>query len=81
LRRLVLVGHTDDVGTDASNTKLGRQRVEFIIDELERRGVERSLMEGRSAGEQLLPTRRTGESEDTWRKRARRVELVKVLQQ
>lgn len=81
LLRLVLIGHTDDVGTDASNTKLGRQRVGFIIDELVRRGVDRSIMEGRSAGEQLLPSRRSGESEVTWRKRARRVELVKVLQQ
>jgi outer membrane protein OmpA-like peptidoglycan-associated protein len=81
LRRLVLIGHTDDIGTDASNNKLGRQRVEFIIDELVRRGVQRSILEGRSAGEQLLPSRRTGETEESWRKRARRVELVKVLQQ
>ena len=60
---------------------LGRNRVNFIMDELVARGVDRDRMEGRSAGETLLPERRPGESIDLWRKRARRVELVKVLQE
>lgn len=81
LKRLVLIGHTDDVDTDASNVILGRNRVNFIMDELAARGVSRELMEGRSAGESLLPERRQGETMELWRKRARRVELVKVLQQ
>ncbi len=81
LKRLVLIGHTDDVDTDASNMILGRNRVNFIMDELAARGVSRDLMEGRTAGESLLPERRPGESQELWRKRARRVELVKVLEQ
>ena len=81
LRRLVLTGHTDDVDTDAANLELGRQRVAFVIDQLVQRGVSRELLEGRSAGERELPARRSDESMDQWRKRARRVELVKVLQE
>jgi outer membrane protein OmpA-like peptidoglycan-associated protein len=80
LKKLVLIGHTDDVDTDESNLILGRNRVRFIMDELARRGVPQDVMEGRSAGETMLPDRRAGESIDLWRKRARRVELVKVLQ-
>lgn len=80
LKRLVLIGHTDDVDSDPSNMKLGKQRVEFIMSELERRGIPKQLMEGRSAGERLKPDKRTGEQIDTWRKRSRRVELVKVMQ-
>ncbi|MCX6141225.1 MAG: hypothetical protein NTX15_10435 [Candidatus Kapabacteria bacterium] len=80
LKRLVLIGHTDDVDSDASNMKLGKQRVEFTINELVKRGIPMNLMEGRSAGERLKPNKRPGEPIDTWRKRCRRVELVKVLQ-
>lgn len=80
LKRLVLIGHTDDVGTDASNMILGRRRVEFIMAQLRERGVDPALMEGRSAGETMLPKRRAGESIDLWRKRCRRVELVKVME-
>jgi len=80
LKRLVLIGHTDDVDSDPSNLKLGKQRVEFIIHELERRGIPKQLMEGRSAGERLKPDKRQGEQSDAWRKRSRRVELVKVMQ-
>lgn len=80
LKRLVLIGHTDDVGTDASNLTLGRQRVEFVMSELVKRGVPADLLEGRSAGERLKPDRRASEPIDVWRKRSRRVELVKVLQ-
>jgi outer membrane protein OmpA-like peptidoglycan-associated protein len=79
LQRLVLIGHTDDVGTTASNLTLGKNRVEFVIEELVKRGVARELLEGRTAGESLLPARRGNEAQDAWRKRARRVELVKVL--
>ncbi len=81
LKRLVLIGHTDDVDSDANNLVLGRNRVNFIMDQLVSRGVDRSVLEGRSAGESLLPNKRANESIVLWRKRARRVELVKVLQQ
>lgn len=80
LKRLVLIGHTDDVSTDASNMKLGKQRVDFVMKQLVERGISEQLLEGRSAGERLLPERRSGELIDVWRKRARRVELVKVMQ-
>jgi len=79
LQRLVLIGHTDEVGTTASNLTLGRNRVNFVIEELVKRGVSRELLEGRTAGESLLPARRQDENLDVWRKRARRVELVKVM--
>jgi len=81
LKRLVLIGHTDDVGTDASNITLGKRRVEFVMERLRERGLNTGIMEGRSAGESLLPKRRNNESIDLWRKRSRRVELVKVLAQ
>jgi outer membrane protein OmpA-like peptidoglycan-associated protein len=81
LRRLILTGHTDDVDTETANLELGRQRVDFVIDQLLQRGVPRGVLEGRSAGERELPARRPDESAEQWRKRARRVELVKVLQE
>jgi outer membrane protein OmpA-like peptidoglycan-associated protein len=81
LRRLVLTGHTDDVDTEAKNRVLAQQRVDFVIDQLVLRGIARTTLEGRSAGESELPTRRLNEDIDQWRKRARRVELVKVMQQ
>lgn len=77
--KLILIGHTDDVGTDASNMVLGKQRVEFIIDRLVDNGVPREMMEGRSAGESLTPDRRKNEDITQWRKRCRRVELVRVV--
>jgi outer membrane protein OmpA-like peptidoglycan-associated protein len=72
------VGHTDDVDTDESNQILGKQRVDFVIDKLVERGVPRNILEGRGEGEQQLLERRKGEPLDTWRKRCRRVELMKV---
>lgn len=80
LKKLVLIGHTDDVDDDASNMTLGKNRVNFVMDELQNRGIERTLLEGRSAGESMLPARRKDEPIELWRKRARRVELVKVMQ-
>ncbi|HCN04533.1 MAG TPA: hypothetical protein DIS79_02850, partial [Bacteroidetes bacterium] len=80
LKKLVLIGHTDDVDTDASNLLLGERRVQFVMDRLVELGVDRSLLEGRSAGERLLPDKRRGEAVDQWRKRSRRVELVKVME-
>lgn len=78
IRKLILTGHTDDVDTDADNLELGRKRVEFIIDRLVEGGLPRELFEGRSRGERDLLIRRPGESTETWRKRCRRVELIKV---
>lgn len=78
IRRIILTGHTDDVDTDADNLELGRKRVEFIIDRLVEGGLPRELFEGRTRGERDLLERRQGESTETWRKRCRRVELIKV---
>lgn len=78
--KIVLVGHTDDVDTDESNRVLGNQRVAFVIDQLVERGVSRDILEGTSEGERQPLERRKGESQDSWRKRCRRVELIKVSQ-
>lgn len=78
VRRIELVGHTDDVDTDASNMVLGQQRVNFVINELVKRGVPRSILHGSSDGEGKNLVRRKAESIDLWRKRCRRVELTKV---
>lgn len=80
IKRVVLVGHTDPNGSDAYNLDLGRRRVEFVIEELEKRGVPRSLLEGLSAGERQLLPRRAGEPTELYYRRNRRVELSKVLQ-
>lgn len=78
IKKISLVGHTDDVDTDESNVVLGKQRVEFVIERLVERGVPRSILEGSSQGEQQLLKRRKDETIDSWRKRCRRVELTKV---
>ncbi|MCX7930076.1 MAG: OmpA family protein [Chlorobi bacterium] len=80
IKRIVLVGHTDPNGTDAYNLDLGRRRVEFVIEELVKRGVPQSLLEGTSAGERQLLPRRAGEPTNQYYRRNRRVELSKVLQ-
>lgn len=80
IKRIVLVGHTDPNGSDTYNLDLGRRRVEFVIEELERRGVPRSLLEGISAGERQLLPRRPGEPTEQYYRRNRRVELSKVMQ-
>ncbi len=79
LKRMVLIGHTDDVDTEESNLLLGKNRVTFVINELVKRNVPSELLEGRSAGERLTLDKRKGESIEQWRKRCRRVELVKVM--
>lgn len=79
IEKLILIGHTDDAGSEAYNLKLGQNRVNFIIEQLVRRGVTREKLEGKSAGESELLERNDGESIPAWRKRCRRVELQKVL--
>ncbi|GIV55446.1 MAG: hypothetical protein KatS3mg040_0214 [Candidatus Kapaibacterium sp.] len=79
IKRIVLVGHTDPNGSDQYNLQLGQRRVEFVIEELTRRGVPKELLEGISAGERQLLPRRPGEPTDQYYRRNRRVELSKVL--
>nr|BAL55108.1 OmpA family peptidoglycan-associated lipoprotein [uncultured Bacteroidetes bacterium] len=79
IKRIVLVGHTDPNGSDQYNLQLGQRRVEFVIEELIKRGVPKELLEGISAGERQLLPRRPGEPSDQYYRRNRRVELSKVL--
>lgn len=75
--KVILVGHTDDIGTDDYNMSLGLRRVEFIISELVKRNVPRSILIGRSAGEREMLERRKNENIDIYRKRLRRVVIEK----
>jgi len=75
--KVILVGHTDDIGTDEYNMQLGRRRVEFIIEQLVKRKVPRNILVGRSAGEREQLERRANENIDTYRKRLRRVMIDK----
>ena len=77
--KVVLVGHTDDVGTVEYNQKLGERRVNFVISELIKKGVPRELLEGRSAGELEPLERAADEKMETYRKRLRRVVLERIL--
>lgn len=79
LEKVILVGHTDYLGSVEYNNRLGQRRVEFVISELVKRGVPRVLLEGRSAGELEPLNRVPGEDENLYRKRLRRVTLEKVL--
>ncbi|MCK5741137.1 MAG: OmpA family protein, partial [Chlorobi bacterium] len=79
LSRLLLVGHTDEVGTVEYNDELGQNRVGFVISELIKRGVPARLLLGSSAGELKPLNKREGESLKMFRMRLRRVELQKNL--
>lgn len=79
ITKILLVGHTDDVGTIEYNQKLGERRVNFVINELVKRGVPTELLEGRSAGELEPLERKSDEKIENYRKRLRRVVLERVL--
>jgi hypothetical protein len=79
LEKIVLVGHTDDVGHRDYNVSLGQRRVDFVISELIKRGVDEDLLEGRSAGEDEPVVRRDRETLTNYRKRLRRVTLTKIF--
>ncbi|MGB9911925.1 MAG: OmpA family protein, partial [Candidatus Kapaibacteriota bacterium] len=74
----VLVGHTDDVGTEEYNLRLGKNRVDFIIKQLVARGVSPEILEGQTAGKSQPLPRRADEDLTTYRKRLRRVEISKI---
>lgn len=78
IKKIVLVGHTDDVGTEDYNLRLGKNRVDFIIKQLVKRGVSPDILEGQSAGESQPLPRRPDEDLTTYRKRLRRVEILKI---
>lgn len=77
--RIVLVGHTDDVGSDEYNIGLGQRRVDFVINELIKLGVPENKLYGRSAGERESIERNKSEDLNTYRKRLRRVTMEKFF--
>ncbi len=78
LNKIVLVGHTDDIGSKAYNFKLAQKRVDFIINELIKRGIASEKLEGKSAGETEPLEKLANEDIEMYRKRLRRVELKRV---
>jgi len=79
LKELVLIGHTDSLGSDAYNDHLGLQRALFVASELEKRGVPSDLIHVVSSGRREPVARRPGESDEIFRLRSRRVEFIKVF--
>ncbi len=79
IKKVKLVGHTDDVGNKAYNVKLAQRRAEFVMNELIKRGVSNKVMELKSAGKSELLDMRPNEKKDAWRKRCRRVVMSKVM--
>jgi Tol biopolymer transport system component len=79
IKKIILIGHTDDVGSVEYNEKLGQNRVNFVVSELIKRGVPEDILDARSAGKLQPLQRRQNESLDIFRKRLRRVELQKII--
>ncbi len=77
--RIILVGHTDDVGSVEYNIELADRRVNFLINELIKKGVPKNILYGRSAGESESLSKRKEEDMLTYRKRLRRVTMEKIL--
>lgn len=77
--KIVLVGHTDDVGSDDYNMGLGQRRVDFVISELVKLGVPQNVLFGRSAGEREPMIQNQGEELSIYRKRLRRVTMEKFF--
>lgn len=80
VKRIELVGHTDDVASEAYNKALAQKRVNFIANELVKRGVSKKMLSTRSEGEQKPLPPRTPEDLEYYRKRLRRVELEKIIE-
>ncbi len=79
LKELILIGHTDSLGTDAYNDRLGFERATFVANELEKRGIPKAIIRVKSAGRTEPVARRPDESDETFRLRSRRVEFIKVF--
>lgn len=81
IKKIILIGHTDEKASEQYNLMLGQRRADFVRRQLERRGVPPELLETRSAGESLPLERRPNEPLETFHVRCRRVELVQVLKE
>ncbi len=79
IKSVILVGHTDENGTTEYNYNLGKRRVEFVVEELVKRGVPRALLQASSAGELKPLPRRKDEQLEAYYKRNRRVEMSKLM--
>lgn len=80
VKRIELVGHTDDVASDSYNKSLAQRRVNFVANELVKRGVNKKLLFTRSEGKQKPLAPRSPEDIETYRKRLRRVEIEKFVE-
>ncbi len=81
LKEIVLIGHTDSLGTDVYNEQLGILRATFVKKELVERGLPASKIRIETKGRTVPIDRRTTESDEIFRLRSRRVEFVKVFKQ
>ncbi|MFM7543351.1 MAG: OmpA family protein [Ignavibacteria bacterium] len=79
IETLAIIGHTDEVGTNAYNMRLGQRRADFIVQQLVKLGVPATMLKAESRGEESLLNKRVSESTDTFNKRCRRVELFKII--
>lgn len=70
---VMLVGHTDDLGSPAYNLAIAQQRVDAVFDVLRGQGVGRGQMRRYPVGSEKAPA---GCREEACRKKLRRVELV-----
>lgn len=73
IKKIIVIGHTDDIGKDAYNLKLSRQRAQAVAKELAQRlGLELSQVQAVGYGEKRpIATNKT----DAGRQKNRRVEL------
>lgn len=78
LSQVLIIGHTDDVASEEYNYQLGLRRATFIYNQLVARNVPQNLLWIESKGEMAPLPRKEGEPLALYRKRLRRVEIVKI---
>jgi outer membrane protein OmpA-like peptidoglycan-associated protein len=72
---MLVAGHTDNVGTDALNTPLSRQRAEAVVTWLTSKGIDRSRLVATGLG----PRKPVADnSAEEGRAKNRRVDLIKL---
>ena len=79
MKKVIIIGHTDDIASVEYNNRLGKNRAEFISQELQSRGVPKSKIEVRTAGKSKQLIKRPNEDIETYRKRLRRVTFEKIF--
>ena len=75
--RFDIVGHTDSIGSDSYNFELGLKRANFVKEELIKRGVSADGLITKSEGKNKFVLPKENETDDQYRLRLRRVEIVK----